>query len=159
MACMITYALTVALLAIWVGAGSGFPVTSFFLTGNGSSSASPPLHIHATQRFWSNGTVVCLNEGVELAVNKTTGEIYFLPPTGSTSMASEQMSRLVVQVEAPYQPFSHEQDIVSLIVFGYVSTLCVFAFFGMIGVAILTCCQNSRTSASRRRQDGYQALE
>lgn len=93
-------------------------------------------------------------------MNKTTGEIHVLPPSSlhTSAMATDLVARFVnvVNVETHY---SKEQEIVSFIIFGYVLALIVFAFFGLIGVAVITCRQNSRVSGSHRRHDGYQSLE
>lgn len=73
-------------------------------------------------------------------------------------MATEQVPSVTILVEAPSQ-YSHQQDIVSIIIFGYVLALCVFALIGMMGVAIVTWFQNSRACVTRSRRDGYQTLE
>lgn len=152
-------ALTIALLTFWIGTGSGLPIpASVFLPRVAPSPTSPPP-TQATTGL-SNHSVICFPEGTQLVINKTTGEIHVLPPSSlqTDQMAAEQVAHFVsvVNVETPY---SNEQEIVSFIVFGYVSTLCVFAFLGMIGVAVVTCRQNSRASACRRGRDGYQSLE
>lgn len=78
----------------------------------------------------------------------------------SVARQSDHSARIVneIRVYEKHRDDEDERHFLSLIIFGYVSTLCLFAFIGLIGLAIITCCEGQRIRVNRT-QNRYQTLE
>lgn len=145
--------LVALMLVVWAGSGCGSPLLTSSPTGDTASTPSSPTSAYGSAQ---SPTACCDNQTVS-AVDSTAGQVTD-PTPARVSFLSQVDHHIAVRMEsADVSRYSDGQRIVSLIMLAYVSTLCVFAIIGIVGVAVTGCCPKSQSSTGR--QAGYQILD
>lgn len=142
-------ALTTFVLILQTGSGHANPVTSSASLTAGQSAGTFAA-LEPTIASSRQSTAPCCQEQASLTAAPPLAQL----PSGVSEAVKPQ-----ILMESEASNYNDSQNMMSLIVFSYVSTLCLLAVIGMVGVAITFCRPENQSPATHTTHDGYQRLD